>query len=93
MAGGLLKAVGLGVAIVGVTLIVVQWVWTVVGVLAGIGLTIVGERLAPGDQTGAFTARYTMESGGWGDMHYVKPPGGNVSDPMPGRAGRRFTGR
>ncbi len=93
MAGGTLKAVGLGLAIVGATLIVVHWVWTVVAVSAGIALTIIGERLAPGAQTGAFTARYTMEAGGWGDLHYVKPPGGNVADPMPGSEGRRFTGR
>lgn len=92
-AGVLLKSLGLGLSIVGATLLVVHWVWTVLAVLAGIGLAIVGERLAPREQTGAFTARYTMEAGGWGDLHYVKPPGGNVSDPLPGHEGRRFTGR
>lgn len=84
---------GLALAILGVALVFVHWALTVLGVVAGVGLTIIGDRLSPSVGTGAFTARYTMEAGGWGDLHYVKPPGGNVSDPLPGKEGRRFTGR
>jgi len=90
--GFLVKASGLIVIATGMAALSTHWLWTVLAMFVGLGLFIVGAEIAPVAKTGAFIARNLMESDAY-DLHYVRPPGGYLTDSFDGPDSDRFIGR
>lgn len=89
--GWVLKTLGLGWFIAGAFSLVDGGILAGAAYLiAGLGLAVVGSYVAPGPGTGAFMARYMMETNN--ELHMVKPPGANVLDPI-SNEDTRFRGR
>jgi hypothetical protein len=87
--GWLLKAAGLGATITGLFGAVDErFLFAAVLIIAGLGLVVLGTLVSPSPGTGAFTARYMMETNN--ELHMVKAPKGNVLDPADNE---RFRGR
>lgn len=61
-------------------------VWAVAAMIFGFGVFVAGALVEPGPDTGAGIARNMMEL--YDDMHYVRPPGGNLTDRVEGDDGR-----
>ena len=87
--GWLLKTAGLGVTITGLfSAVNGRLLLAALLILAGLGLVVLGTVVSPSPGTGAFTARYMMETNN--ELHMVKAPKGNVLDPADNE---RFRGR
>lgn len=91
--GWLLKIEGIVLSLSGAVLWLEASPWVAIpGFAAGVVMVLFSAMLAPLPQTGAYFARFTMESTYDSPGHMVKPPGQNVGDPLEGDDGQ-FLGR
>lgn len=60
--------------------------WAALAMVSGLVVFVAGALLEPGPDSGAQIARNMMEL--YDDVRYVRPPGGNLTDPLDGDDGR-----